>query len=154
MMDISTKVYTHVIITWSKVHHKITAEQDMKLQKMSLDDEFKIDGCSLKVKSIAEVLTIQKYYETYPENKPYNYGQPYTEISKLPPLGYGGIADQAQKTSPSKWRSALEKSLKKFPDGSKGKEFLETLVAQLDRPKEGYEAKYKKWEEAKAAGVI
>lgn len=61
---------THVVITHSQAHYHITSKQNDKLVHVGLDDLFVVDGNKIKGSSIAEVMTMQKYYETYPEKVP------------------------------------------------------------------------------------
>ncbi len=80
--QITTKVNTHVIITYSKGFYYITAEQNTKLEQIGLDDLFEVndEGEKIKGSSIAEVMTIEKFYLTHPQHRNQNYGQPPTNI--------------------------------------------------------------------------
>lgn len=64
---LSTKVHTHVIITYTKSHHFITAGQQAALVDLSSDQFIEIDGNKIRGSSIAEVITVEKYRETYPD---------------------------------------------------------------------------------------
>lgn len=97
MNDLSTELKTHWIITHKNVHLPITAEQEAKLASIGLDDLINIEGNSIKGSSISEVLTNAKYYETYPEKQPRNYGQPYTETPQYE-MGPDKILDYASKS--------------------------------------------------------
>lgn len=63
-------MYTHAVITWTKVHYLLTQSQWDALQLMEPDSEIQIDGGWLKANNIADRLTIDKYYETYPDKRP------------------------------------------------------------------------------------
>ena len=67
---ITTEVKTHVILTHSGGNYFITAQQNDKLRFVGLNDLFEVEGNRIKGSSIAEVMTTEKYYETYPEKKP------------------------------------------------------------------------------------
>ena len=78
---------SHAIVTYTGVHYFLTSQQELILRDKKLDEEIDIEGCLLKVKNIADILTIEKYYETYPQRKP-------TDVDKyktLEGLGYDGI---------------------------------------------------------------
>ncbi len=78
-MNLTTEVRTHVIITFSKSHHFITQKQNDWLVNQGRDIKFTVDGNSITTNNIAEILTIEKYYETYPDKQVKNYGQPYSK---------------------------------------------------------------------------
>lgn len=60
----------YYVITYSKVHYPITEEQNNVLKTLKLGSEIELDGCSVKVNNIAEILTEEKYYEAYPDKRP------------------------------------------------------------------------------------
>ncbi len=70
MNEISTVVKTYAVVTYTGVHYLITESQENQLRNLGLNDEIDIDGNIVKMKNIADILTIQKYYETYPDRKP------------------------------------------------------------------------------------
>lgn len=70
MNEISTEVKTYAVVTYTGVHYLITENQESQLRNLGLNDEIDIDGNIVKMKNIADILTIQKYYETYPDKKP------------------------------------------------------------------------------------
>lgn len=81
MTGLSTEVKTHVIITHSGSHYFVTAEKERKLELVGLDDLFDVDGENkIKGSSIAEVVTVAKYYELYPEKQTHSYGQPPSKV--------------------------------------------------------------------------
>lgn len=82
--DLTTQVKTHVIITYTKSHHFITARQRDALVNLSSDQFIEIDGNQIRGSSIAEVMTVEKYRETYPEKIPTHYGQPYSPNYEVP----------------------------------------------------------------------
>lgn len=61
---------THAIITYTGVHYLITPEQHEALKQLRLEGDIKIDNNTIKARNIADILTIQKYYETYPDKRP------------------------------------------------------------------------------------
>jgi len=70
MNNLSVEIKKFVIITFTKSHHFITEEQNEKLKHLSLTDKIEIDGCWVAMSNIAEVLTIEKYYQEYPDERP------------------------------------------------------------------------------------
>ena len=59
----------YYIITYTKTHYEITEEQNQRLKSLKLEDELILEGCTLKVKNIAEILSESKYYEQYPDKR-------------------------------------------------------------------------------------
>lgn len=109
--DLTTKVKTHVIITYTKSHHFITAGQQAALVNLSGDQFIEIDGNKIRGSSIAEIMTMEKYRETYPEKAPYNYGQPPTPLPPDARILYKSVE---QKMSERKsWLEAGLRGLKK-----------------------------------------
>jgi len=102
---------THAVITYTKVHYLITDEQNRKLQNCRLDDEIELDGCQVKVKNIADVLTLSKYYEVYPDKRP----QYVDKYKQLPGMGYKGIIKRA----PGYAVQEMIKGIKKFLSNKK-----------------------------------
>lgn len=58
----------YYIVTFSKVHHKITEEQLEQINS-SKSSDFEINGSLVKQNNIADILTEKKYFETYPEKR-------------------------------------------------------------------------------------
>jgi len=75
-MILSTEVKTHVIITHSGGNYFITNQQNERLREVGMEDYFETENNQIKGSSIAEIMTVEKYYETYPDKKSNNYGQP------------------------------------------------------------------------------
>jgi hypothetical protein len=93
--SLSTAVKTHVIVTHSGSAHFITSEQNDRLADVGLDDLMELDnGEKIKGSSIAEVLTIAKYYETYPNRMPQNYGQPPSNVDYPDTRNGKGMAER------------------------------------------------------------
>lgn len=63
-------MYTHAVITWTKVHYLLTQSQWDLLATMEPSDEIMVEGSYLKPNNIADRLTIEKYYEAYPAKRP------------------------------------------------------------------------------------
>ncbi len=61
---------THYIITYTGSHYGITAQQENKLQTMKSTSKLDIDGNTVIVSSIAEVMTREQYYKTFPDKRP------------------------------------------------------------------------------------
>lgn len=63
-------MYTHAVITYSKVHYLLTQSQWEALEVMEPDHEIKLEGGYVKAANIADRMTIEKYYETFPQKRP------------------------------------------------------------------------------------
>jgi len=61
---------THVIITYTGTHYIITAVQELKLRELKADQQIRIGQNTIKARNIAEVIEIEKYYETHPNKRP------------------------------------------------------------------------------------
>lgn len=69
----------YAILTHSGGHYWIDEQMQLNLVDMGLDDMLlTIEGASLKVSTIAEVLPESEYYKQYPEKKSQNVGQPFS----------------------------------------------------------------------------
>ena len=82
----------YAIITFNKNHILISEEENERLKNVRLDTFFKSDdGNRIKGSEIAEVLTMEKYYECYPAKRP-----PITDqYKKLPGIGMRGVIDNS-----------------------------------------------------------
>ena len=80
MNQLATDLKSHVIITFTKSHHFITQKQHDSLINMGQNAQIIVDGNLIKTSNIAEIISTAKYYETYPEKRSTNYGQPYSEV--------------------------------------------------------------------------
>lgn len=104
--------YSHAIITYSGVHYLITAQEEELLRNKKLGDEFEIEGSTIKVNNIADVLTTQKYYETYPDKRP-----PVTNrLKELPGIGMGGLIQTSREKALKGITGGLKKFLSDKPD--------------------------------------
>ncbi len=105
MNEISNKIKTHVIITWSKGAYCITDNQHREVAKLGLNDSITIDGCTLFGKSIAEIITIEEKRKRDNDIKdiPADYYQNYTGIDK-----------SLVNMTPERRRNALDKIHKGF----------------------------------------
>jgi len=71
MNQLSTNIKTHVIISFAKNKYFITAEQEVKLRTMpNTAIIFLEGGVQLKCSSISEILPIDVYYNSHPEERP------------------------------------------------------------------------------------
>jgi len=86
---------THVIVTYTGVHYFVTAEQEVSLRSKALDEELVVEGCILKVKNIADILTTAKYYETHPRKKPVNADR----FKTLEGMGFAGMIKNSRETA-------------------------------------------------------
>jgi hypothetical protein len=121
---------THVIITIPGGHYPITGEQNKALMQKNMDEEVIIDGCTIKLRYISEVMTTQKYYETYPNKRP----APTDNFKGLTGMGFNGII----KRSPDAARQGMIKGMKKFLSDKKPGEnsHAEDFLAKMElKPK-------------------
>jgi hypothetical protein len=112
---------THVIITYTGSNYPITAEQELRLRDLKLEDQIDINGNLVKARNIAEVMEIGKYYETFPDKRP-----PIVPPSKqFPGVGMEGIIKREKRTM------ALKGIIRGLEKHINGKSYLGT-----DAPKE------------------
>lgn len=134
MNEITTDVKTHAIITHSKAHYFITSTQEKALVKLGMDDRIAIDGNLIKGSSIAEVMTLEKYYETYPGRKPVPEPMnPFPKITvdfRSPNLSQNGLTQMIK---------GIERAIAEFR--AEGKEPLKALKL-LEKAKKSYREKY------------
>lgn len=69
MNNLSVDIKTHVIITYAGGHYFITNKQNQDLMMVGQSDFIEIENNKIKGSSISEIMTIAKYYETYPQKK-------------------------------------------------------------------------------------
>lgn len=126
---------SHVIITYTGVHYPITAEQEINLRSMSMDDELTLSGNIVKVRNIADVLTMAKYYETYPKRRPAQTDR-YKEI---PGMGLLGVVEHVKDKDYA--LKGMIKGLKNFinrehpPEGSQSRDILKQMEKKLELAK-------------------
>jgi hypothetical protein len=75
---------THVIVTFTKTHYFITQKQYDAINQLSVDghtDSVEIDGSRIFFKNIADIPTLDKYRESFPD-KVSDTHQPYSEPPK------------------------------------------------------------------------
>lgn len=118
----------YAIITYSGVHYLITAEQELALRDKHLDEELEIDGSILKVKNISDILTIEKYHETYPQRTP---GRELPEFNKLPGMGMEGIIKNSHETAIKGMVAGLKKYISS--DRYQGTEAPLELLKQMEK---------------------
>lgn len=146
-MTLSTDVKTHVIITYKGSHHFITSQQEQALTRLTNDSQIRIDGNTIRGGDIAEVLTTEKYYESFPEKE------------KLPGPAYADIralSGNVFTRSKSDGRKIMLDAMKrKYPDAPVLK-LIGTKVKTGDtyKPQHIFDYKNESWEEFKnRAGV-
>ncbi len=61
---------THVIMTYSKIHYKITEEQAIEAASLQNNEERSIAGNLIRRANISDIVTMEKYYETFPNRRP------------------------------------------------------------------------------------
>ena len=82
MQSLLTNLKTHAVITFTNVHYLINQSQYSFLSRAGKGEEITVDGNLLKTNNIADILTLEKYYETYPEKKPLVY-QPLPDYERV-----------------------------------------------------------------------
>lgn len=97
---------THAIITYSGAHFLITQNQFDELMGKTRDDFIELEGSPVPVKSIDIPLTIEKYYETFPNRRPPIIDQ----YKNVPGMGFGGLIQ----TSREKALKGIISGLKNF----------------------------------------
>ena len=132
MNEISTQIKTHVVITYNDSHYFITMGQNNALKNLGTNDRIEIEGNSIKGSNISEVMTIEKYYETYP--KKIAYGQPTSNYDfkdfRSETLSRNGLASMIK---------GLKKAVAEFR--AEGKEPLKALEL-LTKAEKRYQEKY------------
>ena len=61
---------THAILTYSKIHYLVNKDQAETAAMLKAGDERMIGGNLIKGSNISDIITIEKYYETFPEKRP------------------------------------------------------------------------------------
>ena len=73
MTQMTTNVYTHYVVTYSRVNYPITQQQFEVILAMDLDGEMELDGNIIKRKNISDILTAEKFREAFPDKEKKNY---------------------------------------------------------------------------------
>lgn len=117
---------TYAIITYAGTHHLIDNDQEFKLRSLKPGSTIYLDGNRITGSNIAEVLTIGKYYETYPDKRPI-----YKDVYKTAEgLGMDGIVN----TSRDNALASLKKGLKKYINSNnyQGKDAPKKLLNRME----------------------
>lgn len=122
---------THALITYSGIHYLINQEQYNKFLTKGREDEIIIDGCIVKVKNVGDPITIEKYYETYPNKRPpkQNLFNPNEAVKAL------GIQGLIKQTSDVFALEQMSKGLMKHINGPnyKGTDGPHELLDQINK---------------------
>ncbi|MBU0879878.1 hypothetical protein KKH00_03665 [Patescibacteria group bacterium] len=127
---------THAIITFTKSHHLITAEQELMLRGLDLGREIEVDGNRIKANNIAEILTIEKYYETYPDKR-------VAEVPLFKSLPEPILSEDQIKIKQVKRLRLMIRGINKYIAGNfyqgtdKSKKILEFMQSKLEKAKQG-----------------
>ncbi len=70
---------------------------------MGQGEQIIVDGNIIRTSNIAEIISMEKYYETYPERKPNNYGQPYPAVK-------GNVFTRASKNGKERFLIGLRRT--------------------------------------------
>ena len=107
----------YYIITFTKVHHKITKELRDKILNPNFT-EMNVNGQFIKVSNIADILDEDKYYETFPKKRPETIHNQFEDL-------YGKIGNQQIRKPSLKTRELLLQGMKKYvgnnPEAKKAK---------------------------------
>lgn len=60
----------YVILTYTGFHYFISRDQERKLRTLGQGDEMEINGNVVKMRNISDIVTLDKYYERFPDRKP------------------------------------------------------------------------------------
>jgi len=115
-----------VIITYTGVHYVVEEEQALKIAELPHDGEAYLNGSLIMRKNIADILTLEKYYETHPNKRPLivdNY-------KFLDGMGYTGII---KKVGKGKAMKSMIKGLENYitSDNYKGTEAPKELLSLM-----------------------
>jgi hypothetical protein len=140
---VSTQVNTHVIVTYTKSHHFITHSQYEALPDLGSKDWFQSsDGSRITGGNIAEVLTIEKFYEVHPDLKPAVEFHRTDELMKE--LGFAGtleaVADNGLKAMQS-FVEGLKNSIRYMQDNKQPTSNAEKLLKRAQFKLETLKAK-------------
>src|SRR3990167_9190741 len=69
MQELSLDVKTHVIMTIKGSRYFISKHVFDTIVELDMDKSIELDGSWLRLSSISEILTIKKFYETFPNEK-------------------------------------------------------------------------------------
>lgn len=122
-MNLQNEVYTHVIITFTKAHHFITNVEHDLLRSLGAREIFETaDGNQINASNIAEIMTVEKYYDTFPDKSGVKVQDnfPHEEFK-----GYSGIIDSTGKTA----LNSLVKGFKKH--GKESNPIYQKIVNRL-----------------------
>ncbi len=133
MTNLSKDVNTHVVITFQRSKYFITAKQHEILLNADSSKIMNIGEATIRVSTIAEATTIEKYYQDHPKERPQY--ENHTKQKELPDRikitksGYlralkgflKGINNYQRNTkSPSKWSvDMVEKVNKRIKEAGK-----------------------------------
>ena len=74
---------SYYLLTYSKVHHKITQEQKDKIMDAQFTRMNMPDGSVVSNSNISDILPESKYFETYPDKRPEEVRNEYQEVYAL-----------------------------------------------------------------------
>ncbi len=109
MNNLQKQVKTHAIITFTGGHYFITNQQNEILKQLNLSGNINLGEAIIHCRNIAEIMSIEKYYETYPEKK---LTQNYKDFT--------GLCETTRGFSEERRKRALQNIIlgfKKFKDG-------------------------------------
>ena len=86
--------FTHVIITFSKTRHFITAREQMALKSLPNGVLAEMGGSVVNTSSISEILTVEDFYRSHPDERP---AEPPPEF-QIPREEYVPLERQAERS--------------------------------------------------------
>ena len=88
----------YYVITFTKIHHKITEEEKEQIMSVEFDRKNMSDGSVLTNNNIADILPEEKYFETFPDRRPPEVYDSFQEnYGSFVPSGYSKNAKEYMK---------------------------------------------------------
>ena len=116
-----------MVITYTGIHHEINEGQAIEIAKLETDGEIFIGGNMLKRKNIADIVSMNKYYESYPNKRP-AYVDKYKDFMGI---GMGYNIKKVPYNALLEIKKGLEKHICNN-GGEKAKELLKKLNLKIE----------------------
>jgi len=113
-----------MVITYTGIHHEINEEQAIQIAKLETDGEIFIGGNMLKRKNISDIVSMNKYYESYPNKRP-AYVDKYKDFMGI------GMGDNIKRL-PYNALSGIQKGLERHISNTGGADESRELLQKLN----------------------
>ena len=70
MKQLTTNLKNYILITFTRSKYYITPKQAEDISKMGSNEKIILDGATINTSSIAEILSLEDYYNSHPEERP------------------------------------------------------------------------------------